>query len=199
MRVLLFSRDERWMQYVESGFRMCRENLEPLEVDGRRTEDDFLKSLYRKQYDIIVMHGVPWRRGSWGAFFQIVERKWQETARRKKKYIWHFGRTAIALAEQEIYYIQSRNKAVSVYTAGSSYRITTSMKKEEERLPADRFVRIHRNCFVNMEHIKSMEGKELILTNGIRLQVSARRRQAVARQIRSCGRTEIDKNRRKGT
>mgnify|MGYP002798575236 FL=1 len=153
-----------------------------------------------KQYDIIVMHGVPRKKASWGTFFQLVEQAWRETARRKKKYMWRFGRTAIALEEREIYYIQSRKKEVSVHTACASYRISTSMKAEEARLPADRFVRIHRNCFVNLEHIKSMEGKRIMLVNGACLQTSIRRHRMVAERIQAYGKAKIYKERqRKGT
>ena len=200
MRVLLFCQDEGWMRYVEKGFRMCRENLEPLEIDGRKTEEEFFDSLWMKQYDIIVMHGVPRMKASWGTFFQLVEQAWRETARRKKKYMWRFGRTAIALEEREIYYIQSRKKEVSAPTACASYRISTSMKAEEARLPADRFVRIHRNCFVNLEHIKSMEGKRIMLVNGACLQTSIRRHRMVAERIQAYGKAKIYKERqRKGT
>ncbi len=187
MRVLLFSGDERWMRHVETGFRMCREDLEPLEVDGRRTETEFWESLDKRQYDVIIMQEVPQQRASWDAFFRLIRQGWREMARRKEKYIWHFGRTSVALAEEEICYIRSRNKAVSVYTADGSYRITTSMKREEERLPKDRFVRISRDCLVNVGHIRRMEGREIILANGVRLPVSVRRRGDVLRQI--CGRT----------
>ena len=71
MRVLLFCQDEGWMRYVEKGFRMCRENLEPLEIDGRKTEEEFFDSLWMKQYDIIVMHGVSRMRASWALFFSL--------------------------------------------------------------------------------------------------------------------------------
>ena len=101
--------------------------------------------------------------------------------------MWHFGRTAIALGEQEIYYIQSENKLVTVYTVNGSYRVSTSMKAEEARLPAEHFVRIHRNCLVNMEHIKCMEEKQVILANGVSLEVSERRRRMAAERIRSVG------------
>lgn len=187
MRVLLFCRDEGWIRHVENGFRMCRENLEPLEVEGKMTEGAFLKCLRTKQYDVIIMHGVPWKKASWGTFFQLVEKSFQESARRRKKYMWHFGRMAIALGEQEIYYIQSENKLVTVYTVNGSYRVSTSMKAEEARLPAEHFVRIHRNCLVNMEHIKCMEEKQVILANGVSLEVSERRRRMAAERIRSFG------------
>lgn len=187
MRILIYSRDEQWRRYAESGYRMCRESLKPLETDSAGSDKEFWNTLNKKCFDLIVIHGLPQQKISWGKFFSVVEKIWRETARKKKKYTWQFGSGAVALEEQEIYYICSGRKQIKVYTESEGYRITTTMKREAMRLPEDKFIRIHRNCLVNMEHINRIEGSQVILANGKHLAISARRKAMVVKTFLEYG------------
>ena len=97
--------------------------------------------------------------------------------------VWDFDGKIIALKEEEIYYLFSVQKEVSVYDKDQSYRIGTNMKQEEERLPSASFFRIHRNCLVNLTHVKQMQENSLILRNGVTLSVSSRRKKQVKERL----------------
>lgn len=76
----------------------------------------------------------------------------------------------LQIALDEILYIEGVGDYVKIHTADGTRPVITqmSMKTAEERLPADRFVRVHRSYIVNMDRIRTIErgrivfGKEYI-------------------------------------
>lgn len=183
MKIAVYSSNMEWNAYIESCFRMCREVMAPMEVDFFNPDGAFWNQLAGNRYDLVIVYGEPRLRVSRGNFLNSMEQLWGEMAREEKKHIWQFGRKTVALEEQEIYYIDSLKKAVSVYTAREGYRIRTTMKKEEEAFPKERFSRIHRNCLVNLEHVQHMGGDYLVMKNGVRLGISVRRKKQVKAQL----------------
>ena len=65
----------------------------------------------------------------------------------------------VQIALEDILYIEGVGDYIKIHTLGENRPIVTqmSMKAAEERLPADRFVRIHRSYIVNMDRIKTIE------------------------------------------
>ena len=76
----------------------------------------------------------------------------------------------LQIALDEILYIEGVGDYVKIHTVDGTRPVITqmSMKTAEERLPADRFVRVHRSYIVNMDQIRTIErgrivfGKEYI-------------------------------------
>ncbi|MDO5349507.1 MAG: LytTR family DNA-binding domain-containing protein [Lachnospiraceae bacterium] len=183
MKIAVYSSDLEWNAYMESCFRMCEEVMVPMEVDFLNSEGTFWNQVAGNRYDLVIVYGEPRLRVSRGNFLNSMEQLWGELTREETKHVWQFGRKTVALGEHEIYYIDSLKKAVSVYTAREGYRIRTSMKQEEEAFPKERFSRIHRNCLVNLEHVQHMGGDYLVMKNGVRLDISARRKKQVKEQL----------------
>lgn len=183
MKIAVCSSDVEWKRYMESCFRMCRESIAPVEVDYFDSERTFWNQVAGSRYDLAIVYGISRRRISRGHFLNSMEQLWKRLERAGAKHIWRFGRKTVALEEHEIYYINSLKKAVSVYTAREGYRISTSMKQEEAAFSGDRFARIHRNCLVNLEHVQQIGGDYLVMKNGVRLDISARRRRQVKEQL----------------
>lgn len=183
MKIAVYSRNTEWNAYMESCFRMCREVVAPIEVDFLDPEGSFWNQIAGNRYDMVIVYGEPRLRFSRGNFLSSIERLWGRLKREEKKHVWQFGRRTVALEEHEIYYIDSLKKAVSVYTAREGYRISTCMKQEEEAFPKEQFARIHRNCLVNLEHVQQMGGDYLVMKNGARLDISARRKKQVKEQL----------------
>ena len=58
----------------------------------------------------------------------------------------------------DIYYIEGLKDYVMIYTTTGRIVTLQTMKSLEDRLPSDRFRRIHRSFIVSMEHIESVDG-----------------------------------------
>lgn len=183
MRVAVYSSNLEWKCYMESCFRLCREVVEPLEVDFLSTEQDFRSAVRARRYALIFIYGSIKPKVSQGVFLNALGRLRQEALRDSSRCVWQFGPKIVVLEEWEIYYIYSCQKAVSVHTSKTRHRISTSMKQEGERFSGKQFVRIHRNCLVNLSHVKNIEGTCMELDNGEMLDISVRRRSQVVEEF----------------
>lgn len=74
----------------------------------------------------------------------------------------------VKVAFDDILYIEGLREYVGICTAKRRYVVHQSMKKLEQRLPPQRFMRVHKSYIVALNHIKAvygntieLEGKEL--------------------------------------
>ncbi len=66
-----------------------------------------------------------------------------------------------------ILYIESRSEYVRIVTDGGRPVMSLgSLRSYEEKLPADRFMRIHRSYIVNLSRIVAVERKQVVLPQG---------------------------------
>lgn len=67
----------------------------------------------------------------------------------------------------DIIYVEAMSEYVRIYSAGAAKPLTAlcSMKRMEELLPADRFLRIHKSYIVNMSLIKSLNKSSVQVTD----------------------------------
>jgi DNA-binding LytR/AlgR family response regulator len=66
----------------------------------------------------------------------------------------------------EIMYIESMKNYVAIYTKQREQIITLlSLKELEERLPAEHFYRTHKSYILALNHLKTIDGGEIILQN----------------------------------
>lgn len=183
MRIALFCTSREWHRYFRTGFTLTREKMLPIDVDYFESESCFWQAVQETRYELIIICSPLHYRISWGLFLSSMERLWQGRIKNHSCLVWDFDGRMIALQEEEIYYLFSVQKEVSVYDKDQSYRIGTNMKQEEERLPSASFFRIHRNCLVNLTHVKQMRGDFLVLRNGATLSVSSRRKKQVKERL----------------
>ena len=59
----------------------------------------------------------------------------------------------------DIIYIEGLKNYVKIVTTKSSYIILVTMKQVEERLPQDKFCRIHRSYIISLNHILQFNSK----------------------------------------
>jgi DNA-binding LytR/AlgR family response regulator len=87
---------------------------------------------------------------------------------------------------EEIVYIKADGDYISIKTSEGVWLKEQTMKYTEDRLPADRFVRIHRSYIVNVNHISRItrygEKQQVELHNREKIKISAARYQTL-RQI----------------
>ncbi len=183
MRVAVYGTNAEWIRYMVSCFRLFEEMIGPIEVDFLDSEQRFWTALKRERYDLVMICGSPERVVSRGRFLKYLEQLWGEMNKKGTCYVWQFGRKQIVLEESEIYYIRSIQKEVSVHTARCGYRVSTNMKREEERFSKEQFLRIHRDCMVNLAHVHLVSGDQIRMKNGEVLKISMRRRKKVWEEL----------------
>jgi two-component system, LytTR family, response regulator len=73
----------------------------------------------------------------------------------------------------EIEYIESLEDYIKIHISGSRPVLTLmSMKKVLEKLPADKFQRIHRSYIVSVAKVKSIQNRKVQLAAGVELPIS---------------------------
>jgi len=81
----------------------------------------------------------------------------------------------------EITYIEGLGDYINIYTTKTHYVTNVSMKRMEEQLPLDQFIRIHKSFIVNLSKVNSIDGnlvevgnKKLAIGNNFRQAFFAR-------------------------
>ncbi|MBO9199612.1 MULTISPECIES: LytR/AlgR family response regulator transcription factor [Niastella] len=73
----------------------------------------------------------------------------------------------------EIEYIESLEDYIKIHITGTKPVLTLlSMKKVLEKLPADKFQRIHRSYIVAVSRVKSIQNRKVQLSTGVELPIS---------------------------
>ena len=82
-------------------------------------------------------------------------------------------RTDLAVPLSTLHYVQSMGEYLRIYTSDRPRPIVTlgTMRSMEERLPVDRFLRIHRSSIVALSHIREVARGSVMLTDGTELSV----------------------------
>lgn len=90
-------------------------------------------------------------------------------------------RATQAIPLSSIRYVQGMSEYLRFFTSDRPRPITTllTMKSLEERLPADRFLRIHRSYIVALAEIRQVTRSRVILTDGTELPVGDNSRAAL--------------------
>lgn len=63
----------------------------------------------------------------------------------------------------EIDYLEGMKNYVAIYTAGKKTLVYTSMKDLEEKLPARKFIRVHKSFIIPLDRISGIEGNRVWL------------------------------------
>lgn len=85
------------------------------------------------------------------------------------------------LPYRDILYIEASGDYMKVYTTTKYYLIHMTMKKLEETLPVDLFVRTHKSYIVSLARIHSLKAESVLLTGDIEIPVSGPYKDIVAR------------------
>lgn len=100
-----------------------------------------------------------------------------------KKYIFiSVDKARIQLCCEKIKYFEGDRRKVNVYTTDSEYTFYAKMSDVEKMVDDSNFVRIHVSYLVNLDYIRALYLDELLLTDGSRLPVSKKYKNAVKEQ-----------------
>ncbi|MEQ3338892.1 LytR/AlgR family response regulator transcription factor [Clostridium butyricum] len=91
-----------------------------------------------------------------------------------KKILYYFkqGKNLFSIPYKDIYYFESNKRKVRVVTKKEDYYYYDTLSGVESKLGRDVFVRTHVSYFVNMDYIRSFDGKCITLENEIQIPVS---------------------------
>lgn len=83
----------------------------------------------------------------------------------------------VRLYDDEIYYFQNRNEHIFLFTKNEQFLLTEkSFKKLEARYDLTGLCRIHTDLIVNIGKVYEIMKTDIVLTNGVKLPISRRRR-----------------------
>lgn len=74
---------------------------------------------------------------------------------------------------KDILYIEGLKNYVSIYTAEDRIVCNLSVTDLENKLPADRFLRVHKSYIISVHKITAIEGNEIILKKMLRVPIGA--------------------------
>lgn len=96
-----------------------------------------------------------------------------------KQYIINANERTINLSIDELYYIESNLRKITVYTQKECYTLYGKFEEQESKLSRHGFMTVHRGILVNLAHIKTIEKNMIYLKNGFSLPLSRNRRKDV--------------------
>ena len=109
---------------------------------------------------------------------QLLTRVEQLLARKARQYITlPTDRGMTRLEASQIYYVETENHAVQVYTEKGAWRLRESMHAMEARLAEHHFFRCNSCYLVNLAHVEQVEGNTAVVA-GSRLTISRPRHKA---------------------
>jgi two-component system, LytTR family, response regulator len=99
------------------------------------------------------------------------------------------GDTVRCFHADDIDWVEADEYYVKLHIGGKSYLVRQTMNALEQRLPSDRFARIHRSAIVNVDRIVAMEplfrGEFMVtLNDGTELRMSRRRSELLQQAFR---------------
>ena len=95
---------------------------------------------------------------------------------------------ALVLEADEIHWIEADDYYAAIYARGRRHLLRESLASLEQRLDGSRFVRAHRSAIVNIDCVRTLRNEAgetvLVLSDGVSIPVSRRRREQVLRLLR---------------
>lgn len=82
------------------------------------------------------------------------------------------GGSRILIKCSDILYIKAENVYLQIVTENRNYLLRKKLADMESELDSGKFVRIHRSYIVGLAHVKSYNGKSVIMMNGAELPLS---------------------------
>ncbi len=175
---------ESWKKKFRRFLKIYQEsrvaNLQVYWADGKREAAEMLK---KGRYDIILIEPDIFGE-TYGSFARIMDSLCRHAGKEGRMYCWEFRKNAVFLREEEISHLYSSERKIYVSDGKRDYRIRGTISDEAKKLPEDQFVRIHRNCLVNLACVRAVEGNYILLKNGKRVEISIRRKRETIEKVK---------------
>lgn len=117
---------------------------------------------------------------------KAIDKFIQKTKHLSQKLQYRSDYKIITIYTKNILYIEGSMHTLTIHMINDSidsFKVYGTIKKEENRLQNQTFLRIHRNYLVNMKFVEVVEENTLLLVNGERLPVSKERKAQVKEKL----------------
>ncbi len=88
------------------------------------------------------------------------------------EYVCKTKSTISKIKIDDIYYLEIKTHAISVYTQHGIYRKYGSLAEEQKRLSPYGFIKCNQSCIVSLKKIRSICNNTITLVNNVRLHMS---------------------------
>ena len=113
----------------------------------------------------------------------------QEKERAKQRILVPTSTGDLVIEADEIDWIEADDYYAAIHAREGRHLVRESLSSFERRLDRNRFVRTHRSAIVNVDRVRELRKENgetlLVISKGVRVPVSRRRRRKVARLLRS--------------
>jgi len=75
----------------------------------------------------------------------------------------HDNRQYLRVLLSEIVYIEALKRYIRIFTTSTSLMISTSLNYAEEKLPAERFCRVHKSYIVSLQYVEAFDSENVIV------------------------------------
>lgn len=175
MKIACFINEKQQLETKKTE-KWIREN-NGLKVDYFSMESRLQLAFERMGYDLIVLYSKKENHCLKQVHDKIVNLK-------HMKYTAFFNGKTYVLNIRDIFYLESYYRKTSIMMKEGSFRISARLNEEEVKLPKGCFVRISRHNIVNMQHINSLKGDTVEMSNGEVLYISYSRKKEFERCYR---------------
>ncbi len=79
----------------------------------------------------------------------------------------NIDRRLIKINIPDIYLIEAKGDYISIKTEGKNHIVHSTMKKIEEKLPSDLFLKIHRSFIINLKKIIDIEDNSILIAKDV--------------------------------
>ncbi len=87
-----------------------------------------------------------------------------------------------SLPVENIHYLQSAGDYVKIFSSDQNLVVNDTMKEMELKLPASKFIRIHKSYIINLEYLQYVEGNQIKITDQL-LPIGAKYRESVMAKV----------------
>lgn len=103
---------------------------------------------------------------------KVIEKALEYIKESQKIYYFKQGNLLTSISYNDIYYFESQKRKMKIATDNKEYLYYDIFKEVESKVDSTVFTRVHISFLVNMNHILSFNGKNIILDNEVLLPVS---------------------------
>lgn len=116
------------------------------------------------------------------AFAGAMARAIRQVERPERMISVPVNRIQVSVAESSIAYAEVYGRETVLHTTGEQVRVLLPLKKIEQLLSGDPFLRCYRSYIINMAYVQSLEEDHFVLRGGVRIPISLRSRQALKKR-----------------
>ena len=97
----------------------------------------------------------------------------------RQEFVFSYRKNQFRIQYSDILYIEKKGRKAYIHTVSETFEANMTIEEIWKQLDADMFSHIHVSYIVNLQHIRVVEGDEVVLGNGMRLVIARSQKQAL--------------------